>query len=237
MSTESQMQQTNVPDFFGAANGIIERLRSFADVKPISVEVNIAPLVNLESLSQATSPCNMTTIDWDHLFSAVKDRLRVTVQDRPDAIYEPQPALIQMRKDVLECLEALDQLQLIMMRELGQRQQLEMEVFSAKSALNQVRADLAGTRDGERRARHLAMHDSLTTLPNRDYFYEQLDAALKHSEPERRGLAILYLDLDGFKQINDTHGHDIGDDLLRIVAARLACAIRAEDVVCHTGWR
>jgi diguanylate cyclase (GGDEF)-like protein len=84
-------------------------------------------------------------------------------------------------------------------------------------------------------ARHLAFHGSLTSLPNRDFFRERLDHALAHAEPERQVLALLYFDVDGFKPINDAHGHDAGDELPRIVAARLTRAARAEDLVGRLG--
>ena len=97
------------------------------------------------------------------------------------------------------------------------------------------RAELAGTRDGERRARHLALHDGLTSLPNRRFFRERLDHALSQVAPQRPAIAVLYLDLDGFKPINDAHGHATGDELLKIVAARLARAVRAGDMVGRLG--
>jgi diguanylate cyclase (GGDEF)-like protein len=134
-----------------------------------------------------------------------------------------------------ECMAALGQLRTALAHELARCQQLELKVFDAQAGLAQLRAELAGTQAGERRARHLAMHDGLTSLPNRSFFRQQLGLALAHLEPRRPAFAVLYLDLDGFKPINDTHGHTIGDELLRIVAARLSQAVRAEDMVSRLG--
>ena len=110
-----------------------------------------------------------------------------------------------------------------------------MEVFDAQAALAQARAELAGTQAQESRARHLALHDELTQLPNRSFFRERMEHALAQREQQGQSLALLTLDLDGFKLINDAHGHDTGDAVLRIVAARLARAVRATDMVSRLG--
>ena len=112
---------------------------------------------------------------------------------------------------------------------------LEEQVTQLRSALARAHRDLQGTRAGERRARHSAQHDGLTQLPNRMYFEACLQEALTEHLHTRQGLAVFFLDLDGFKQVNDTHGHAAGDTLLRIVAARLNQAVRQEDVVCRLG--
>ena len=136
---------------------------------------------------------------------------------------------------VPECIAALDQLYVTLQHELTRRQQLEQEVRAAQAALLLSRVELVGTQAKERRARRLALHDSLTLLPNRMCFRERLDRALCQGVSQSRVLAVLYLDLDGFKEINDTYGHDIGDELLKIVAARLTRAVRAEDMVSRLG--
>jgi len=174
--------------------------------------------------------------DWEDLFSAVKARLREAVGGGLAATSEPNGHDTgRIRASVLDCVAALDQLHTTLAHELSRRRQLQHEIFDAQAALAQARAELVGTRAGERHARHLALHDSLTTLPNRSFFRERLDHALAHVDPQPPALAVLYLDLDGFKSINDTHGHDAGDELLRIVAARLTRAVRAEDVVSRVG--
>lgn len=75
--------------------------------------------------------------------------------------------------------------------------------------------------------------DELTGLGNRRYFDDCLASALARSKREHVPLALLYIDLDRFKLINDTLGHDAGDQLLRVISARLSDAVRAEDIVCH----
>jgi len=175
--------------------------------------------------------------DWDTLMNAVKERLRETVADSSaERIEHPSEHTAGfIRTSVLECVAALDHLHATLIHELGRCRQLKLEVLSAQSALAQARAELLGTRAGERRARHLSLHDALTSLPNRTYFRERLDKALIGSESWRPSLALLYLDLDGFKEINDTHGHDAGDELLKIIAARLTRVVRGGDMVSRLG--
>jgi diguanylate cyclase (GGDEF)-like protein/PAS domain S-box-containing protein len=80
-----------------------------------------------------------------------------------------------------------------------------------------------------------ANHDALTGLPNRRLLHDRLGQAITRSNRAGRVLALCYLDLDGFKQINDTLGHDAGDDVLRIMAGRLSNELRGEDTVVRLG--
>jgi len=81
----------------------------------------------------------------------------------------------------------------------------------------------------------LALHDVLTGLPNRRLLMDRLSLAIAHAQRYRSAMAVMYLDLDGFKQINDTMGHDMGDTLLKMVADRLVAAVRQEDTVARMG--
>ena len=80
-----------------------------------------------------------------------------------------------------------------------------------------------------------AMHDALTGLPNRRLLTDRLSLAIAHARRNKCTMTVMYLDLDGFKQINDTLGHDAGDMLLKIVADRLVAALRQEDTVARLG--
>jgi len=82
---------------------------------------------------------------------------------------------------------------------------------------------------------HQAYHDSLTGLPNRKQFYERLAQCLENARNNNKLVALLFLDLDGFKQVNDKLGHDMGDQLLKLVATRLTGCLRGSDVVSRLG--
>ncbi|MEN6584890.1 MAG: GGDEF domain-containing protein [Sulfuricella sp.] len=81
----------------------------------------------------------------------------------------------------------------------------------------------------------LALHDELTGLPNRRLLMERLSLSVAYARRNKRIMAVMYLDLDGFKLLNDTLGHDAGDKLLSMVAARLVAAVRQEDTVARMG--
>ncbi len=80
-----------------------------------------------------------------------------------------------------------------------------------------------------------AQHDGLTGLPNRALLYERLEEEIGHASRSNNLLGVLFIDLDGFKQINDTHGHDVGDVVLREAARRLTHGIRRGDTVARIG--
>jgi diguanylate cyclase (GGDEF)-like protein len=85
------------------------------------------------------------------------------------------------------------------------------------------------------RLAHLAYHDHLTGLPNRARFQEHLEIALARAGRDGSCVAVLFIDLDGFKQVNDDHGHGAGDSLLRAVGDRLSMISREGDVVARLG--
>lgn len=87
----------------------------------------------------------------------------------------------------------------------------------------------------EEQIKHLAYHDALTNLPNRLLFKDRLTVALSHAQREGARLAVLFLDLDRFKVINDSLGHNIGDQLLQAVAARVQACVRESDTVARLG--
>lgn len=96
-------------------------------------------------------------------------------------------------------------------------------------------SDISFRKKQEQRIRHQANYDLLTQLPNRWLATERLEQAILHAQRQRSGLAVLYIDLNGFKQINDGMGHQAGDELLRLVAKRLKSSTRLSDIVGRLG--
>ncbi len=104
-----------------------------------------------------------------------------------------------------------------------------------------VRGIVVNTRDvTERRAIearvvHLAYHDALTGLPNRSLMQDRISGAISRSERSTKKFAVMFIDIDNFKNINDSLGHDAGDDLLRRVAHRLSESVRSHDTIARQG--
>ncbi|MFC5381060.1 putative bifunctional diguanylate cyclase/phosphodiesterase [Aquipuribacter nitratireducens] len=95
--------------------------------------------------------------------------------------------------------------------------------------------DVSQARDDAQRLLHAATHDALTGLPNRVLLRDRVEHALQRTAREGHPVAVAFLDLDGFKAVNDTHGHRQGDVLLQEVARRLSDAVREEDTVARLG--
>lgn len=96
-------------------------------------------------------------------------------------------------------------------------------------------SDITGRRKAEARILHLAHHDHLTGLPNRACLFERGVHELALAQRYKHCMAILFIDLDRFKPINDNYGHDAGDAVLRIIAHRLTNLVRVTDTVCRQG--
>lgn len=90
-------------------------------------------------------------------------------------------------------------------------------------------------KQAEETIRNLAYYDTLTGLPNRALFSDRIDMALAHARRDKQRLAVMILDLDNFKDVNDTLGHSVGDQLLRSVGSRLRNLLRASDTVARIG--
>ncbi len=100
-------------------------------------------------------------------------------------------------------------------------------------AVHGVMQDITERKQAEDQIRQLANYDSLTGLPNRRFFRDQFQAALERARTSGSAVGVLFLDLDRFKQINDTLGHQVGDQLLREVAKRLYQCVRENDTVAR----
>lgn len=94
---------------------------------------------------------------------------------------------------------------------------------------------LSSSRTQGKKARYLAFHDSVTGLPNRTLFNDRLSHALAQAERHAWPVVVMFIDLDKFKSINDSYGHDVGDKALQMVAQRLQASLRAEDTVSRYG--
>lgn len=134
--------------------------------------------------------------------------------------------------------KAADDLKLVnatLAKEVAERIVIESELADTKTDLAAVRDDLSKSQVKEEEAQQLALQDALTGLPNRVSFEQRLDHGLIQAKRHGRKLAVLFIDIDKFKSINDSYGHDLGDQVLLMVANRLQSSVRDEDMVSRWG--
>jgi diguanylate cyclase (GGDEF)-like protein/PAS domain S-box-containing protein len=117
-------------------------------------------------------------------------------------------------------------------RDITSRKTLEESLRRTTEELSRSNQEL---RQSQTRLHYLANHDSLTGLPNRQLFHEKLEQTIAWAAEGSRLVALLFIDLDGFKQVNDSLGHGVGDQLLQSVSKRLIASLRASDTVARLG--
>jgi diguanylate cyclase (GGDEF)-like protein/PAS domain S-box-containing protein len=112
---------------------------------------------------------------------------------------------------------------------------LANDVTALKHAQEDLRFAAIQLQHDARRLEFLAHHDTLTGLPNRAMFSDRAREAVAHARRHEKTAAFLFLDLDNFKQVNDTLGHDVGDGLLKIISSRLRASVRGDDFIARIG--
>nr|WP_275980396.1 sensor domain-containing diguanylate cyclase [Halalkalibacter alkaliphilus] len=111
-------------------------------------------------------------------------------------------------------------------------------IFTVENEVKKVNIfsyDITDRKKAEEKIQHMAFHDNLTNLPNRPLFSKFVEKSLSYSKRNNTQFALMYIDIDHFKQVNDTFGHNAGDRLLIEIAKRLNESVRTNDVVCRHG--
>lgn len=147
-------------------------------------------------------------------------------------------ALTQNEDVEQKVAKAADDLKLVNVKlaeEMAERMVIESELANTKTDLAEVRDDLSKAQVKTEEAQQIALKDALTGLPNRVSFEQGLDHGLIQAKRHGWGLAVLFIDIDKFKSINDYYGHDLGDQVLLMVADRLQSFVRGEDLVSRWG--
>jgi len=147
-------------------------------------------------------------------------------------------ALTQNEDVEQKVAKAADDLKLVNVKlaeEMAERIVIESELANTKTDLAEARDDLSKAQVKEGEAQQIALQDALTGLPNRVSFEQGLDHGLILAKRHGWGLAVLFIDIDKFKNINDSYGHDLGDQVLLMLANRLQSSVRDEDMVSRWG--
>lgn len=142
----------------------------------------------------------------------------------PPAVIEAVEESAEVEEKVQEAAAELVVVNEALSNEIDARHSIEEELVQSQEAL-------AVSREQAKRARHESLHDEVTGLPNAALFRDRLKSALAQARRHAWRIAVMFIDLDGFKEINDTHGHDAGDALLKLVAERLQAFVRGGDTV------
>ena len=142
---------------------------------------------------------------------------------------------VDVEHKVAGAADDLHQVNIELAKEVAERVVIESELADTKTDLAEVRDDLSKSQAIEEETRKLTLQDALTGLPNRVSFEQDLDRGLSQAKRHGWGLAVLFIDIDNFKSINDSYGHGLGDKVLLMMANRLQSFIRDEDTVSRWG--
>jgi diguanylate cyclase (GGDEF)-like protein len=176
---------------------------------------------------------DVSMTDWDALFDAVKERLRLVAHP---ATAGDSAAQALAQRDVLECVAALDQLHITLRHEFGRSQRIERELRAAHAAAAASRVAAPIARPVGRSSPRSDIETGVRLLPNGRFFRDRLGQALAQAAPQLPDLVVLFLELDGLDADDPPRlGRENFEQLLRILAARVTRALRDSDTVSRMG--
>jgi len=158
-------------------------------------------------------------------------KVNIPVQTIEEAITQN----VDVEHKVAKAGDELNQVNAELTKEVAERVAFDSELADMKIDLAEVRDDLSKSQAKEEETRQITLHDALTGLPNRVLFEQRLEHGLIQAKRRNWKLAVLFIDIDKFKSVNDSYGHDLGDKVLLMVANRLQSSVREEDTVCRWG--
>ena len=196
-----------------------------------------------------TAPLAIITFDLDHRITSWNTAAEQTFGwAESEVLGQPLPFLRETYLDQVRSLqsrilggEVLRQVEILRHRRDDSPIHLSLSAAPLRNARNQltgyysILADITHRKQAEERIRFLAFHDGLTLLPNRQLLQEHFEQARGYAARGCNRIALLFIDLDNFKRINDSLGHDIGDAVLKEVALRLQACVRETDTVSRQG--
>ena len=155
--------------------------------------------------------------------------------DRAASLEDPELFDSELYETYRQRLEKHSEAHSMFERELDRDRWLLVNEHRTEEGTVVLYTDISELKRREREIRHLAYHDVLTNLPNRMLFHERIEEALTRAQERNTTAAIMCLDLDNFKYVNDTLGHSAGDDLLKCVSSRLRSCLRDTDTIARLG--
>lgn len=160
-----------------------------------------------------------------------EDKNNLPVQSIQEVVTQNE----EIEQKLVKAADDLHHVNAELAKAVAERIEIESELVDKRHDLSEVYAALSKSQSQEEDAIYIGLHDALTELPNRLLFEQRLDYGLIQAKRHGWKLAILFIDLDKFKDINDIYGHQIGDQVLMLVANRLKVFVRGEDVVSRWG--
>ncbi|NTV13357.1 MAG: diguanylate cyclase [Desulfobulbaceae bacterium] len=204
-----------------------ERYRKLVEMSPEGIALHLNGTVSFLNRSGAKilgapGPEQMV---GKSMFDIVHPELHEVVRERMRFLAETGTQTPWLEEQFVRCDGAVIDVEVTAASFLWQGQQMTQLIFH----------DITERKLVEARLQRLALYDALTGLPNRTLFFDRMNQLLALAKRNNYVLALLFLDLDGFKQVNDTFGHDVGDELLRQVAVRLGSVMRKCDTIARMG--
>lgn len=204
-----------------------ERYRKLVELSPDGIAVSLGERIEF------INPAGALLLGGGDIQSLVGTPIIDIVHPEHRPVFLQQLELITLGRERVPWVEGVFQ--------FAQGQAVDVEysgipfTFQGQWAVLVIFRDISERKLAQRYLEHMAHNDALTGLPNRTLFFDRLDQCLLQARRYRQRFALLYIDLDGFKAVNDGRGHDVGDRLLKEVAERLKALVRSCDTIARLG--